>query len=75
MLSREQARDAGLLGWNIRCNRCGSYGADWLPGERPGYGSLALCPTHAAELRAEHARHREALSLLRRVNFEQDGRA
>lgn len=73
MVTREEARDRGLLGWNIRCNRCGSYGADWLPGERPGYGALALCPEHAAELRTEHQRHKQALAVLRRIAYEQDG--
>lgn len=30
------ARDARVPGWNVRCNRCGTYGATWLPGQRPG---------------------------------------
>lgn len=75
MLTRSQARDLCLPGWNLRCNRCGSYGARWIAGERPGWGSLALCPDHEAELEAEHDRHREALAVLRGVRFEQDSRA
>lgn len=59
-------------GWNLRCNRCGLYGALWYSGERPGWGSLALCDPHADELYAEHQRHREALAELRAVNYEQE---
>ena len=67
----DEARAACLPGWNLRCNRCGTYGASWLVEERPGWGALALCPPHADELRAEYARHEEALRVLREVKFEQ----
>jgi hypothetical protein len=71
VLTMEQSRERGGPGWNLRCNRCGTYGAEWVPNERPGWGSLALCPAHCAELEAEHERHRLALLELRAVNFEQ----
>lgn len=61
-----------VQGWNIRCNRCGTYGATWRVGERPGWGALALCDPHWDELAAEHRRHAEALRWLRAVNFEQE---
>lgn len=66
-----QAKELCLPGWNLCCNRCGTFGAEWLPSERPGWGSLALCPPHAEELRAEHERHRAALAELRAVRYEQ----
>lgn len=71
-LTREQAKAFPLPGWNIRCNRCGSYGAIWIPGERPGWGALALCPRHQAQLSAIKARHRAELAAARQVNFEQE---
>lgn len=61
-------------GCNLRCNRCGTYGAIWIPGERPGWGNLALCPPHERELDEEHQRHRAALDRIRAVNFEQPPR-
>jgi hypothetical protein len=62
------------MGWNLRCNRCGGYGASWIPGMRPGWGSLALCYPHKAELVAEQGRHARAMQRLTAVNFEQDHR-
>ena len=59
---------------NLRCNLCGSYGAEWLLGERPHWGALALCPKHKAELIAEKDRHEKEMKKLRTINFEQDGR-
>lgn len=70
----EDARDrpeGPVSGWNLRCNRCGTFGATWVEGERPGWGSLALCPADADELGEEHARHDRALTELRAVNYEQ----
>jgi hypothetical protein len=63
-------------GWNLCCNRCGTYGATWTTsvGERAGWGSLALCPTHQEELAAEHRRHAAALEALRTVRYEQPRR-
>jgi hypothetical protein len=58
-------------GHNLRCNRCGTFGAIWISEQRPGWGSLALCPPHEQELAAEHKRHQAALARLRKVNFEQ----
>lgn len=66
-----EARNAGRLGWNIRCNRCGLWGARWHEGHRPGWGSLALCDPHADELEAEIDRHHRAMMQLRAVRFEQ----
>ncbi len=75
-LTPELAADARFggprQGWNLCCNRCGTYGATWTEGaERPGWGSLALCPTHRAELVAEYRRHRQALDVLCAVCYEQ----
>jgi hypothetical protein len=72
VLSKEQAREQALPGWNIRCNLCGSYGASWLMKARPGWGALALCPTHREEYLAELARHDKAIATLSVINFEQD---
>lgn len=62
-------------GHNLRCNRCGTYGATWYQrshtvAERPGWGHMALCPPHKQELIDEHDRHEAALAWLRTVNFE-----
>lgn len=73
-LSMDEALDFGLTGWNLRCNRCGSYGAEWMQDQRPGWGALAACPPHRDEVRAELQRHREALARLREVNFHQPTR-
>ena len=69
-LSIEEALDFGVQGWNLRCNRCGSYGALWHAGERPGWGDLALCVTHSKEL----TQLKNALNELRQVKFEQPPR-
>jgi hypothetical protein len=74
-LTVEEALDFGLHGWNLRCNRCGSYGAEWMSDQRPGWGALAVCPPHRDELRAELRRHHEALQGLREVNFHQPSAA
>jgi hypothetical protein len=70
--TRDEAKALNLPGWNIGCNRCGAYGARWLPKERPGWGALALCPPHEKELRAEQYKHKLALDELRAVRFEQE---
>ena len=66
-----EAREKYVLGWNIRCNLCGTYGAEWIRGERPGWGALALCPAHKAELLRERYRHGKEMKRLRTINFEQ----
>lgn len=71
-ITRDEARERRLPGWNLRCNRCGNYGAKWLPGMRPGWGALALCPSDEAELWAEEERHQRAMRELTAVRFEQD---
>lgn len=68
-LEEALARDAP--GWNIRCNLCGSHGARWIQNQRPGWGSLCLCPTHERELNEELARHTNAMIKFRTINFEQ----
>jgi hypothetical protein len=70
--SLQEAQAAARQGWNIRCNRCGSYGARWWRNGRPGWGALALCPLDALELEAELRRHTETLRRLLAVNYEQD---
>ncbi len=77
MLTREQARELCVRGWNIRCNLCGSYGANWIhrtPCARPGWGSLSLCPEHEAEYIAEETRHAAEMRRLRTINYEQEYR-
>lgn len=68
-----EAKALNLLGWNLRCNRCGTFGAQWVPGERPGwyFGNLALCPPHRQELADVRERHERELAEVRQVNFEQ----
>jgi hypothetical protein len=71
-MTEEDARAACVMGHNLRCNACGSWGADWTEQyERPGWGCLALCPEDMRALNDEHARHAAALQELRRVRFEQ----
>lgn len=71
VLTEDEARERNVSGWNIRCNLCGSYGAIWVPGQRSGWGSLCLCPTHRGELEAELHRHDAEMARLRTINFEQ----
>jgi len=70
----EEAREAGRNGWNLRCNRCGGYGAQWIPGARRGWGALALCHPEAEEYFQMMRRHDNELSFYTTVNFEQDAR-
>lgn len=72
-LTQDDARVAGVPGCNLRCNVCGTYGATWMPGERPGwrYGNLAACPTDKVAFEAEYRRRATALAELREVRFEQ----
>lgn len=70
--SAEEAANAGRMGWNLRCNSCGGYGATWIPEMRPGWGALALCHPHEKELYAMQRRHADELRALTAVNFEQD---
>ena len=72
IMDKEEAKAMAVRGWNLRCNVCGSYGAEWIHGERPGWGALALCPKHKAELIAEKNRHAKEMNRLRSINFEQD---
>jgi hypothetical protein len=65
--TKDEAREQGLIGWNLRCNKCGDYGARWHQKERPGWGALALCDSCSLVLRKAH----EALAEARKVNFEQ----
>ena len=71
-MTRGEAKKKCLPGWNLRCNLCGEYPAEWIRGGRPGLGSLALCQKHCADWNAEHKRHHDALSEFRSINFEQD---
>lgn len=73
-MNKEEAKLKCVCGWNLRCNLCGSYGAEWVRGERPNWGSLALCSIHKAELIAEKNRHADEMNRLRIINFEQDNR-
>ena len=71
-MTRNEAKAKCLPGWNLRCNYCGEYPAEWIRGERPGWGALALCLNHKKELMAEHEIHNAELRRLRTINFEQE---
>lgn len=66
-----RACEAGRQGWNLRCNVCGDFGASWMEGKRPGYGSLAVCPDCQRAVEAEESRHQSAMACLTRVQYEQ----
>ena len=68
----EEAAAAHRMGWNLRCNNCGGYGATWIPQMRPGWGSLALCHPDRKALEDMQRRHADELRTLTTVNFEQD---
>lgn len=68
----EEAANAGRMGWNLRCNSCGGYGATWIPGMRPGWGALALCHPDKKALEQMQRRHADELATLATINFEQE---
>lgn len=73
--TQKLAMDAKAMGWNIRCNVCGCYGAAWLPNARPGWGALALCPEHKADLMSLAVRHWTETRPYFRIAYEQDPNA
>ena len=68
----DEAAAAGRRGHNIRCNRCGGYGAQWISGARKGWGALALCHPHASAYQDMTRRHAEELARFTIINFEQE---
>ena len=70
----EEAAAAGRMGHNLRCNKCGGYGAVWIPKARPGWGSLALYFPEAEEYDAMVRRHEDEMRQFTDVKFEQDRR-
>lgn len=77
IITKEEAKKRHLIGWNIRCNHCGSYGAAWINkihGEtaRPGWGALALCEQHTKELAHVVDQFRREVFKFRQINFEQE---
>lgn len=70
----EEAAAAGRMGHNLRCNKCGGYGAVWIPGARPDWGSLALCYPEAEDYYAMVSRHADEMRQYIDVKFEQDSR-
>lgn len=66
----DEARWAGRRGWDLRCRRCGDFGATWQPGVQAGT-DIALCDPHAGELAAERARHDAAMAKLTERRFAQ----
>lgn len=75
-ITTELAAAIPVPGHNLRCNRCGSFGASWTDDAhaRPGWGRLALCGDDMLEWCEESRRHNEVLRSFRagyRVNFEQ----
>ena len=73
-MTKEEARNKNLIGWNLKCNLCGEYPATWneSSNSRPGWGFLALCEKHMKEYDDEEDRHRKEMYRLRKINFEQD---
>lgn len=79
ILTESGARNILAYGHNIRCNCCGSYGAQWVSkinGEvaRPGWGALALCPYHARQVEQIVNEYNDKLAAIRKINFEQTNR-
>lgn len=78
VLTIEQARERHVMGWNIACQVCGSFGASWAaphPLESAQRGNhLRLCPTHRAEWDGLHRRFSDERRALTRVRFTEDGR-
>lgn len=70
-LTLEEALDFGLLGWNLRCGRCGSFGAEWIQQVGRMGNTMAFCPPHRDEIRAEQRRHTEAMHALTAERFRQ----
>lgn len=69
-LSRQEARDAAMGNWSIRCATCGSYGATWLEGQpQRRHRPLALCAFH----RLRYFEARDRLEDMLRPRFEQEG--
>lgn len=69
----EQALDAGVRGWNLRCNICGNWGASWRGDHiRSAWGALALCKKHDYEFEVEVRRHREVMAVFELIAYEQD---
>jgi hypothetical protein len=70
----EAAKKAGVHGWNLRCQRCGQWGAGWYyyRPECPEWGDLALCGPHASALHNELRRHKDAVRDMIRENFRQE---
>jgi len=69
-LQMAEAAEKELNGWNLCCNVCGIFGAEWIANARPGWGSLALCPEHKKSWEDEQERHRLFLTSFK-VAFEQ----
>lgn len=72
LATAKEAAEAGRMGHNLRCNRCGGYGAQWVEGARPGWGALALCHPESEAYFKMLARHAKELAAYTKVNFEQD---
>ncbi|MFH1226798.1 MAG: hypothetical protein V1701_02705 [Planctomycetota bacterium] len=75
MITKKEAKRKIIPGWNIKCNLCGDYGANWItrtPSAKPRFGCLALCHKHEKEYLDEEDRHRKEIARLSVINFEQD---
>jgi hypothetical protein len=75
-LTIEEAKAIPLPGWNLRCNRCGSFGATHEDGDgkRRGYGHFVFCPSCMKEYVAMQERHRLEAEVWQTIHFEQDWR-
>ena len=70
-MNMREARAAFLPGWNLRCNLCGEYPANWIADMRPGIGALALCDQHRLELEKIQDDYKKSLEKFRLIKFEQ----
>lgn len=69
--SKEDARAGDVMGWNLRCHHCGSWGATWARWQWrwADLSSLAVCPSCKNAIEFETSRHVVAIRELARVNY------
>ena len=65
----EQARLAAIPGWNISCQRCGSFGALWVEHFLPNRNRQRLCEL----CRDEHSALWAQISAFFRIRFTDKG--
>ena len=65
----EQAKEAGVAGWNICCQMCGTFGALWWPSLVRRSANVRLCD----ECKDQQAVAYMVLSDAERARFRADG--